>query len=64
MGGAALTDSILLCVSTCGGGLLGARIRGVQACVAVVSLKVGSLIWTRTLSLGSWNIGFNLSGAE
>lgn len=49
---------------TCGAGLLGVTIRGAQTCVAVESMKVGSLIWGLSLTLGSWNIGFNLSGAE
>lgn len=57
-------DSFLLCDCTCGGRLLGDRIRGAHTCEAVVSMKVGSLIWGLSLSPGSWNIGFNLSGAE
>lgn len=57
-------NSFLLCDCTCGGRLLGDRIRGAHACDAVVSMKVGSLIWGLSLSPGSWNIGFNLSGAE
>lgn len=57
-------DSFLFCDCTCGGGLLGDGIRGAHTCEAVVSMKVGSLIWGLSLSPGSWNIGFNLSGAE
>lgn len=50
---------------TWGAALQGVAVtRGAQACVAVVSMKVGELIWGLSLTLGSWKIGFSLFGAE